>query len=149
MWVDDVPQSNVFNQQACATVPTEARDQQGQLKVADQDCGKDSYLEGGEFFDADCNDVAGADTVVEGHLEVEEGEISEASVPATSSTSTPTKPHITPGFTLNDSIAIDLYSVGKRRLPPLKLSPGTALNDSKREAAYKELLESITQEQVR
>ena len=36
----------------------------------------------------------------------------------------------------------------KRRLPPLKLSPGKALNDSKREAAYKELMGGISQEQV-
>merc|ERR1719341_2488059 len=128
-----------FNQQACATVPTEAGDQQDQLKVADQDCGKESDLEEGEFFDAVCKDVAGAGTVVEGgndveegHLEVEEGERSEASLPATSSMSAPTSPHITPG---------------KRRLPPLKLSPGTALNDSKRESAYQELLDGISQEQ--
>ena len=104
VWVDDVPQSNVFNQQACATVSTEAGDQQEQLKVADQDCGKESDLEEGEFFDAVCKDVAGAGTVVEGgndveegHLEVEEGERSEASLPATSSISAPTSPHITPG----------------------------------------------------
>jgi len=50
----------------------------------------------------------------------------------TSSTSAPTSPHVTPG---------------KRRLPPLKLSPGTALNDSKRESAYQELLDGISQEQ--
>ena len=39
------------------------------------------------------------------------------------------------------------HNSGKRRLPPLKLSPGTALNDSKREAALKELLDGISQEQ--
>ena len=38
---------------------------------------------------------------------------------------------------------------GKRRLPPLKLSPGTALNDSKREAAFQDLLDGISQEQVK
>merc|ERR1719370_1246782 len=37
---------------------------------------------------------------------------------------------------------------GKRRLPPLQLSPGTALNDSKREAALKDLLaDSQSQEE--
>jgi len=35
----------------------------------------------------------------------------------------------------------------KRRLPPQKLSPGTALNDSKREAAMKEMLDGISQEE--
>ena len=105
----DVSQSSVYNQQdrASATVPTEAADQQDQLKVADQDCGKESDLEEGEFFDADCNDdVAGEDTVVgggneveeEGQLEIDEREISEESLPATSSSSTPASPRITPGF---------------------------------------------------
>ena len=39
------------------------------------------------------------------------------------------------------------YCPAKRRLPPLKLSPGTALNDSKREAALKEMLDGISQEE--
>ena len=44
---------------------------------------------------------------------------------------------------------MNLHYPGKKRLPSLKLSPGTDLNDSKREAALKELLDSISEEQVR
>ena len=40
-----------------------------------------------------------------------------------------------------------MFCPAKRRLPPLKLSPGTALNDSKREAALKEMLDGISQEE--
>merc|ERR1719341_1828853 len=129
----DVPQSKVYNQQDRATVPTEAAVQQDREKIADQDCGNESDLEEGEFFDADCNEadavVEGGNGVEEAHLEVEEGEISEASLLLTSASASP---RITPG---------------KRRLPPLKLSPGTALNDSKREAALKDLMAGISQEQ--
>merc|ERR1719341_99905 len=129
----DVPQSNVHNQQDRATVTTEAAVQQDPKKIADQDCGKESDLEEGEFFDADCNEadavVEGGNDVEEAHLEVEEGELSEASLLPTSASASP---RITPG---------------KRRLPPLKLSPGTALNDSKREAALKDLMAGISQEQ--
>ena len=61
-----------------------------------------SDLEEGEFFDAESNDVAAGDTVVdvgneveEDQLEVEEGEISEASLLPTSAS---VSPSITPGF---------------------------------------------------
>ena len=93
--VVDVPQSHAYNQQACATVSTEAGQQ-----LADQDCGKESDLEEGEFYDADGNNDTAVECgheVEEGQLEVEEGEITEASLPATSST--PASPRITPGFT--------------------------------------------------
>ena len=97
VWEDeshvDVPQSHAYNQQACATVSTEAVQQ-----LADQDCGKESDLEEGEFYDADGNNDTAVECgheVEEGQLEVEEGEITEASLPATSSAS----PRITPGFT--------------------------------------------------
>ena len=100
----DGSQYHVYKRQAGAgaAVSTEA-DQQ--LKVTDQDCGKESVQEEGEYSGADDNDVAGADTAVEceneveeGQLEVEEGEISEASLPATSFT--PASPRITQGITL-------------------------------------------------
>ena len=161
VWVDqgsvNIPQSDVPDRQAraTATVPAEAA-HKDQLKVTDQDCGKESDLEEGEFYDVHDNNVTGADRVGEsedgaklGQLEDEEGEIPEPTVPSTSSA--PGSPRITPGFTLiklKQCNEILFYRIGKRRLPSLKLSPGTALNDSKREAAFKDLLENISQEQV-
>merc|ERR1719234_1282589 len=119
----EVSHSHDLNQQAVASVTLHA-DQLNRGVVAGQHGGAVFDYEEEEFYDAD----AGSDKVDGGENGLDDGRTMEAPLPSASS------PHTTPA---------------KRRLPLLKLSPGTALNDSKREAAMKEMLDGISQEENR
>jgi len=124
----EVSQSDIYNQHASTTVPTQ-EDQQRQSKVADQDCREEGELEEDAFYNADGDDVAESGTMHGEGNGLEEGEIYETDLPTTSTSSS--SPGTTPG---------------KRRLPPLNMSPGSELS-SKREVALKELLGGTLQEQ--
>merc|ERR1719234_1258558 len=117
----EVSHSHDTNQQAQASVPPHA-DQLNRGVVAGQHGGAACDYEEEEFYDAD----AGPVKVDGGENGLDDGRTMGAPLPSASS------PRTTPA---------------KRRLPPLKLSPGTALNDSKREAAMKEMLDGISQEE--
>ena len=95
----EVPQSDIYNQHASTTVPTQ-EDHQRQSKVADQDCREEGELEEDAFYSADGDDVAESGIMHGEGNGLEEGEIYEADLPTTS-TSSPS-PGTTPGFTLNE-----------------------------------------------
>merc|ERR1719234_2246125 len=117
----EVSHSHDLNQQAVASVTLHA-DQLNRGVVAGQHGGAVCEYEEEEFYDAE----VGSDEVDGAESGLDDGRTLEAPLPSASS------PRTTPA---------------KRRLPPLKLSPGTALNDSKREAALKEMLDGISQEE--
>ena len=95
----EVPQSDIYNQHASTTVPTQ-EDQQRQSKVADQDCREEGELEEDAFYSADGDDVAESGIMHGEGNGLEEGEIYEADLPTTSTTSS--SPGTTPGFPLNE-----------------------------------------------
>ena len=137
----EVSHSHNANQQAHASAPPHA-DQFNRREVAGQHGGAACDHEEEGFFDAECGNLHASEKVDGGENEVDDERTLEALLPSASS------PHTTPGVILIlRGITLHFYCPAKRRLPPLKLSPGTALNDRKREAAMKEMLDRISQEE--